>query len=136
MKIEDLSPSGRRWPAAAWPWLTVALGLLAMFSHIIAKMWIGWFHAWNDADLSLYHRITDGDSYYTHGPLVLALSAAMLVYLLVRAKMAIRPERLWGNVWLALALLVYIGGAMVDLTVPRDRVDRASCRDRGAVLGL
>jgi EpsI family protein len=57
--------------------LLVATALIALgWANTFSEMWNRWFPAWNTpayAD-SLSKRLTEGGSYYTHGPLVLIVS--------------------------------------------------------------
>lgn len=49
--------------------LSVALIMTAWWSTF-AQMWYRWFPGWDLVNESLSKRMTEGDSYYTHGPMV------------------------------------------------------------------
>ncbi|MEX0774948.1 MAG: exosortase C-terminal domain/associated protein EpsI [Phycisphaeraceae bacterium] len=61
--------------------LTLALVCIGWWGTF-AWMWDRWFPHWKFANESLGDRLTNGDSYYTHGPLVLltAVVAAFFIY--------------------------------------------------------
>ncbi len=65
----------------AWLGLLVTAGLLALsWKGTFSDMWLRWFPAWERmADASLMDRLTKGDSYYSHGPLV-GLTSLILCY--------------------------------------------------------
>jgi EpsI family protein len=98
-------------------WIALASALILMFSHVISRMWFAWFQAWQRMDLSLYHRFTDGDSYYTHGPLILLVSAGAMLFMIRRVKIAVKPDVLWGNLTILAAILFYLFGCVVGSTV-------------------
>ena len=116
---DAVAPAVPRHSGTFAAWLAVGLGLAAMFTHISYKMWYGWFPAWGQVNLDLYHRLTDGESYYTHGPLILLVSGGMLVFLLRRCEIEPRPRRLWGSLAAAFCILVYLLGCVVDSNVIR-----------------
>ena len=112
----DLQPADGKRTAAWW---ALGLGLAAMFVHVVSRMWFGWFPAWDRTDIDLWHRFTDGDSYYTHGPLVLLVSIGAMLFMIRRVKIAIEPDVLWGNLAIAAALLLYLSGCVIGTTVVR-----------------
>ncbi|MCE9589513.1 MAG: EpsI family protein [Planctomycetes bacterium] len=55
--------------------LLAAAALLTVgWWNTFGEMWLRWFPAWTHTDLSLSKRLTEGDSYYTHGPMVPLIS--------------------------------------------------------------
>ncbi len=79
-------------------------------------MWVyHWFPAWGRSGLGLYDRLVEGESYYTHAPLVPIFSLGM-GYLLVRyAKISIRPRPILGGLVLAVSLLVQLAACFVGV---------------------
>ncbi|MDD3663366.1 MAG: hypothetical protein PHT84_05920, partial [Candidatus Pacebacteria bacterium] len=61
-------------PAAG---LLLLLGLVCNFGFNFYEMWLRWFPAWRRKDLGLYDRFIEGESYYTHGPLILLICILM-----------------------------------------------------------
>lgn len=49
-----------------------------------SRVWAQWFPAWWRRDTPLLDRLTGGDSYYTHGPLVPVVSLAVAFYIYTR----------------------------------------------------
>jgi len=49
-----------------------------------ARIWQQWFPAWWRLDTPLLERLTGGDSYYTHGPIVPVVSLAIAFYIYTR----------------------------------------------------
>lgn len=69
----------------------IMLGLLATAGLLglawygtFSRVWMQWFPAWWRRDTPLLDRLTGGDSYYTHGPLVPVVSLAVAVYIYTR----------------------------------------------------
>ncbi len=65
-------------------WLGVLLsaGLMALAWYgTFSRIWMQWFPAWWQRDTPLLDRLTGGDSYYTHGPLVPAVSFALALFI-------------------------------------------------------
>lgn len=97
---------------ARWVWLLMLAGLVAAFGHNFAQMWLRWFPAWRNTSWSLYDRIMEGESYYTHGPLIPLLSLLMVVLLIRHTKISVRPDRLSGSLLLAGSLLLHLMGSL------------------------
>ncbi len=57
--------------------LLVVVFLLLGWFQTFTEMWTRWFPAWRTNSLSLFSRFTEGDSYYTHGPIVLLISLVL-----------------------------------------------------------
>jgi len=74
--------------------LLISLGLLlAAWFGTLGRIWGQWFPAWTLTDLPLLDRLTGGDSYYTHGPLVPMISAAVAVYIYSRVGVPVKRTR-------------------------------------------
>jgi EpsI family protein len=69
---------GRLWLGA----LLVLVLLSVAWAHTFVEMWDRWFPHWKFASASLGDRLSKGDSYYTHSPLVIltSLVIAFFVY--------------------------------------------------------
>ncbi|GAB4108145.1 MAG: hypothetical protein Kow00105_14320 [Phycisphaeraceae bacterium] len=63
--------------------VTAVLIAAAWFSTF-QRVWIQWFPAWWLRDLPLLDRLTGGDSYYTHGPIVPVVSLLVAIYIYSR----------------------------------------------------
>lgn len=79
-------------------WGLVVFGLVLAFGLNFREMWVRWFPAWRYADMSLYDRLVEGESYYTHGPLVPAVSLFILSMLVKYTRIEVRPRRVLGGV--------------------------------------
>lgn len=88
------------------------LSLLAAYADCLRTMWQRWFPAWDRHDLGLYDRLVEGESYYTHGPLILVVSALIATLLARGTRVPVRPRRGLGSAILAAALLVHLFGAL------------------------
>lgn len=54
---------------SAW-WIGFAVLLAAGWYNTFAEMWLRWFPAWRTPGYTFSQRLSEGDSYYAHGPLV------------------------------------------------------------------
>ncbi len=82
--------------------------MIVMFQETFSWLWDRWFPAWKHTHLSLYDRLVEGESYYTHGPLV-PLVSLLITYLLVRhTKIRVKPRPGLGAVVLGLSLLLQL----------------------------
>ncbi|HNX27511.1 MAG TPA: exosortase, partial [Phycisphaerae bacterium] len=77
-------------PAAG---LLLLLGLVCNFGFNFFEMWLRWFPAWSRTDLNFYRRLVEGESYYTHGPLILLLCVLMAWLMVHYTKIEIRLSR-------------------------------------------
>ncbi len=111
-------PTRDSW-ATAGAWLLLAVGLAVAFSHNFAEMWIRWFPAWHNTGMSLYDRFVEGESYYTHGPLIPLVSLLIVLLLIRHASVPVRPRR-----WSGLIVLVF--SLLLHLAACRARVNFAS----------
>lgn len=91
---------------AAWGLLTA--GLLAAFWPYFGEMWSRWFPRWDEADLGLYARLVEGESYYTHGPLIPLVSFVIAALLIRHTRIAVRPNWRLGLAILAPSLLLHL----------------------------
>ena len=74
-------------PADARLWIGVAVSavLIALAWYgTFSRVWVQWFPAWWRRDTPLMDRLSGGDSYYTHGPLVPVVSLAIAYYIYTR----------------------------------------------------
>ena len=99
--------------AAGFVALLAVLGVafLPCFDH----MWSRWFPNWNQREAGLYARIMEGESYYTHGPLIPLLSLLIAALLLRHTKAPPRPRH-------AAGLLVVGAGLLANLAAVYARV--------------
>ena len=117
---DDLTATGVRagkwWAVPVAGWLIIIAGLAATFGKAFWWMWVcHWFPAWGGKGLSLYDRFVEGDSYYTHAPLVPLLSLAIGYLLLRHTKVSLRPRPVLGGVFLAVSLLVQLAACRVGV---------------------
>jgi EpsI family protein len=98
-------PGGRRGAVAG---LLLLAGLCAAYANTFAEMWIRWFPAWSNPSAGLYHRITGGESYYTHGPLVPLVSLIALVLLIRHTRIPLAPRPVLGFALVLGSLLVHM----------------------------
>ena len=94
----------------AWLWLLLALG--AAFARNFVEMWTRWYPAWRHTDWSLYDRLVEGKSYYTHGPLIPMVSLLITVLIIRHVKIRVRPDRKMGSAVLGLSLLVHLAASL------------------------
>ena len=98
----------------------VGLALLVGWHRTFAELWIRWFPAWEThRGSSLTTRMTAGESYYSHGPLVpvCCLVMAFLIYVRVGIPTgATKSYRRWGAIVLTGSLLMQLVGARGDAT--------------------
>ena len=108
--------AGKWWPVPVAGWLIIIAGLAVTFGNAFRCMWIyHWFPAWGGRGLSLYDRFVEGDSYYTHAPLVPLLSVAIGYLLLRHTKVSLRPRPVLGGLVLAISLLVQLAACRVGV---------------------
>ncbi len=99
--------AGRAWLVAA-AWLLLLAGLAVGFGHNFSEMWDRWFPSWDRPEYGLYDRFVEGESYYTHGPLV-PLVGLFIVWMLIRyTKVPARPKPVTGFLVLAASLLFHL----------------------------
>jgi EpsI family protein len=105
----------KRWPAIC-VWLLILGGLAGTFASAFRAMWIyHWFPAWNSLSLGLYDRLVEGDSYYTHAPLVLVVSGLITWLLLRHTRVPIRSSPVRGGLVLAGSLILQLLSCFIDV---------------------
>ncbi len=100
-------PTRHSW-ATVGTWILLAAGLTVAFGQNFAEMWLRWFPAWHDTGRSLYDRIVEGESYYTHGPLIPVVSLLIVLLLIRHASIPVRPWRRGGLIVLVFSLLLHL----------------------------
>ncbi len=76
------------------PGLLVATVLMGLAWYgTFSRVWAQWFPAWWRRDTPLLDRLTGGDSYYTHGPLVPVVAIAIAFYIYSRVGSPARRTR-------------------------------------------
>ena len=88
-------------------WLTAGL-MAAGWWLTFYEMWHRWFPAWHSKVMTLSDRLTEGDSYYTHGPLVPLTSLGIAWYIYKRVGLPV--ERTRGSTaagWFALGVFLF-----------------------------
>ncbi len=89
-------------------WLLLIACLVIAFAHNFSEMWTRWFPVWKHSELDLYTRITRGQSYYTHGPLVPLVSLMIGILLMRHTRITVKPQRFAGLAILILSLLMHL----------------------------
>lgn len=69
---------------AAWGLITTAVLLMVSWSPTFYEMWLRWFPAWKMSVFTGWDRFVEGDSYFTHGPLVPVVSTFMVLVIYKR----------------------------------------------------
>jgi EpsI family protein len=92
-----------------WGWPALAATLALAFQGSLRDMWARWFPAWNEPG-TLYQRLMEGESYYTHGPLVPVISLIIAVLLVRHTRVPVRPRPVLGAIALSGALLANLAG--------------------------
>lgn len=100
--------------------LAAVLVLIALAWHkTFAEMWLRWFPAWGGQTVSWLDRFTEGDSYYTHGPLV-PLVSLVLAFFVYRRIGAPANRTRWSTVagWITfvLGLLLHLASVYARVT--------------------
>jgi len=97
----------RGWVTAGL-WLLLVVALVLSFGPNFSEMWVRWFPGWRHAEKSLYDRLMEGESYYTHAPLVPLVSLFIALLLIRHTSIPARPNRLWGSVVTVAFLLAHM----------------------------
>ncbi len=96
-------PMGAKWGLVAVAGLMIAGWWLTFY-----EMWHRWFPAWHSKVMTLSERLTEGDSYYTHGPLVPLTSLGIAWYVYKRVGVPIHRTPSSAAVgWAALAFFLF-----------------------------
>lgn len=102
--------------------MVTAAAIVVGWAHTFGEMWLRWFPAWHRRDLSMSSRFTEGDSYYTHGPLVplTCIVIAIFIYRRVGAPVhRTKNSTRWG--W-----LLFGGSLLLQLVAAKAGVNYAS----------
>ncbi len=101
-KVTGHGVSDRSQGGAVW-FLFISLMLVcAAWWNTFSEMWLRWFPAWTRQNMSLSERLTEGDSYYTHGPLVPLVS--LVISFFIYRRVGLPANRTRGSTsfgWLA-----------------------------------
>jgi len=89
-------------------WLLLAVGFAVAYAHTFSEMWQRWFPAWRRTNLGLYDRLMEGESYYTHGPLVPLVSLLTAVILIRHTRVPCRGRPVLGGLVLGASLLLHL----------------------------
>lgn len=104
---------GSRFSLPAWAfWSLLALALAGTFGHNFAEMWVRWFPAWSDAKATFYNRITGGESYYTHAPLVPIVSLMIALLVIRHTRIPVEPRPVSGGLISGWFILVHLLGCL------------------------
>lgn len=76
-KVDDVAPATRD---TFWSMVILGSLLVLGWHRTWIEMWFRWFPGWSYYGLGFFDRFGAGDSYYTHGPLVPAVSLLLAVY--------------------------------------------------------
>lgn len=106
MDVQQQCSRERARTAAAWSLLAVGL-CLAFYQNFVNWMWLRWFPSWTRTDLGLYARLVDGESYYTHGPLVPLVSLLICLLLVRHTRIRVRPSPRLGWAVLGISVLLH-----------------------------
>lgn len=113
---EQVNASPRSRSLAATVWLVILAALAYVYAGTFAAMWKWhWFPAWSSEELGLYDRFTEGESYYTHGPLVPVVSLVMIAMLIRHTTVKVRPSPVSGVLLLTLFLLFHVVACVADV---------------------
>ncbi len=118
---KDASNARRYWRSVA-VWAAITLGLVAVYANPFVQsntfhvMGQRWFPAWRRAELGLYDKIMEGQSYYTHAPLVPLVSLVIAVLLVRHTQVPVRPRRGLGLAVLAGSLGIHLAASFARIT--------------------
>ncbi|MFO8012487.1 MAG: EpsI family protein [Phycisphaerae bacterium] len=90
------------------PWVLLAIGLVAAYAYNFSEMWRRWFPAWHREGLGLYDRLMEGESYYTHAPLVPLVSLIMAILLIRHTRIPVQRRPVLGGAVLGAGLLFHL----------------------------
>ena len=90
-------------------WLLLLAGVTLAYANTFTRTWTErWFPAWTGKNLGLYDRLVEGESYYTHGPLVPIVSLAVGILLVRSTRMPVRPRPVIGFLVLGGSLVLHL----------------------------
>lgn len=104
-------PNKPRWQRVL-PWVLLTAGLVAAYATNFHEMWQRWFPAWKRTHLGLYDRFIEGESYYTHGPLVPVVSVIMAILLIRHTRIPVKRRPVLGGLLLGASLLFHLVSCM------------------------
>ena len=93
-------------------WSALLVGLLLAYAVNLRENWIRWFPAWHRGDLTLYERVVEGESYYTHAPLVPIISTLSAMWILRFAQVRLSPRPGMGFMILGISLLAHLTASL------------------------
>src|SRR5690554_4701263 len=93
-------------------WSALLVGLLLAYAVNLRENWIRWFPAWHRGDLTLYERVVEGESYYTHAPLVPIISTLSAMWILRFAQVRLSPRPGMGFLILGISLLAHLTASL------------------------
>ena len=109
--LAESHAGGHRWRGLL-VWALLVFALVIGSANNFREMWIRWYPAWRRSGLGLYERLIQGQSYYSHGPLV-PLVSLLIAWLLIRkTKIPVRPSPKLGFTVLAASLLVHVASCL------------------------
>ena len=85
--------------------------IVVTWQSTFGQMWARWYPAWRIDHLSLLDRLTEGDSYYTHGPLVPLTSLLIAIFIYRRVGLPVNRSR-GASV---LGWVIFIGSILLQL---------------------
>lgn len=93
--------------------------MLTVWHHAFSEMWHRWFPAWESyKNASLTARLSAGDSYYSHGPLVPI--ASIIICYLIHKRVGVptgvtRSSKIWGGAIFSFSLFLQLVAARGDV---------------------
>lgn len=127
-RLAALEQAERRQVTVEFPMLA-KLSFVLVFAAIMVSwwgtfkwMWSRWFPGWHNLNTSLYERLTEGESYYTHGPLVPLTS--LVVGWMIYKRVGLPIVRTTGSK--VVGWLVFAAFAFLHLASVYARVDSIS----------
>ena len=93
----------------------VGTAMVAFWGAFEAMWRYHWFPAWDSTKLGLYDRLFQGDSYYSHAPLVPVVSLVLGWIIVRRVRIAFRPAPILGIAVLACSLGLQVLSCVVDV---------------------
>ena len=93
-------------------WIVLTGALIAAFGHNFTEMWTRWFPAWYYPNYSFYDRLVEGESYYTHGPIVPVVSLLIVFISLRHLSVPVRPAPWLGMLVLIPCILLHLAASL------------------------
>ena len=101
---------------------TLLFAILVAWHVCFGEMWMRWFPGWRFENAPLTTRLTAGDSYYTHGPIVPIACAVIAVLIYFRVGIPTeqtKSSRRWGS-------FLFGGSLLLQFVAARGEVNFAS----------